>query len=109
MDKETILQMSRAENQGKQDEREQSIEEKAYGFGRTVGLFACVLLVLISEYVLGNRDIGRGAWIIFFTMEGCSNLYLYSQHKKPSKLTWGILQLFCAVTYLVILFILNAR
>jgi hypothetical protein len=109
MDKETILQMSRAEHHGQQDEREQSIEEKAFGFGRTVGLFVCVFLVLISEYVLGNRDVGRGAWIIFFTMEGCTNLYLYNQHKKQPKLIWGLFQLFCAVCYLVILFILNMR
>ena len=109
MDKETILQMSRAENHGKQDEREQSIEEKALVIGQYVGLFVCVLLVLFSEYVLDNRDIGRAVWIVFFSMQGCTNLYLYRQNKKLAKLVWGILQLFCAVCYLAILFVLNAR
>ena len=109
MDKETILQMSRAENQGKQDEREKSITEKAMGIGQPVGLFVCVLLALISDFVLHNRDIGRAAWIVFFTMDGCSNLYLYSQNKKRSMLVWGIVELFCAVGNLVILFILNMR
>ena len=109
MDKDTILKLSRAENEGKQDEREQSIENKAGVVGRWAGLCVCLLLVLISEYLLHNRDTGRAAWIVFFAMEGCSNLYLYLQNRKTSALVWSVVKLACAVIYLAILVILNVR
>lgn len=108
MDKETILKMSRSENEGQQDEREQSIEKKAWAMGRCVGLIMCLFLVLLSEYLLHNRNIGRAAWIVFFAMEGVSNFYLYLQNKKFSALIWSITELACSIIYLTILIILNA-
>lgn len=104
MDKDQILQMSRQENEGQPDEREQSIEEHADQLGKTVGVIICLLLVFLAEYVLHNRDIGRAAWIVFFSMTGSSDLYRYLKTKK--RLFWAILELFCAVTYTVFLVLL---
>ena len=109
MDKETILKMSRAENQGKQDEREQSIAEKASSLGKNVGLAICVLLALLSDFFLHNREVGLVAWIVFFAMEGCSDLFLYRHNKKRSKLIWGIIEIVCAVIDLTVLVILAVR
>ena len=106
MDKDQILQMSRNENKGQPDEWEQSIEEQASRLGKAVGLVICLLLVFLAEYVLQNRDIGRGAWIVFFAMEGSSNLFKYLKTKKRSHLFWAILELFCAVTYVLITILL---
>ena len=82
MDKETILKMSREENEGQQDEWEQSVEEQADQIGKIVGLAICLLLVFLAEYVLHNRDVGRVAWIVFFAMTGSSDLYKYIKTKK---------------------------
>ena len=104
MDKETVLRMSRQENEGIPDEREQSIEERADQIGKAVGVAICLLLVFLAEYVLQNRDIGRAAWIVFFSMTGSSDLYRYLKTKK--RLIWAVLELFCAVAYVLILIIL---
>ena len=103
MDKDQILQMSRHENEGQPDEWEQSIDERAAVIGKTVGLIACVLVVLLAEYALHNRDLGRGAWVVYFAMEGSSDLYKYLKTKKRAKLIWASLELFCAVTYLILM------
>ena len=107
MDKETILKMSRAENEGAQDEREQSIEEKAARIGKAVGLAVCMLLVFAANWLLDNGDLARGAWIVFFAMEGSSDLYKYRNTRKTSTLVWAVLKLCCVVGY-VELIIMNA-
>ena len=98
--------MSRHENEGQPDEREQSIAQQAAQLGKTVGLAICLLLVFLAEYVLHDRNIGRGAWIVFFAMEGSSNSFKYLKTKKRSHLFWAILELFCAVTYVLITILL---
>lgn len=106
MDKDQILQMSRNESKGHPDEREQSIERQAANIAKAVGLAVCLLLVFLAEYILKNRDIGRTAWIVFFTMEGSSNLCKFTKTKKRSFLLWAVLELFCAVTYLTFIILL---
>ena len=102
MDKDHILQMSRNENEGQPDEWEQSIEKQAAQIGKAVGIAICLLLVLLAEWVLDNRDIAQGAWTVYFSMEGCSDLYKYLKTKKRSKLFWAVLELFCAAGYVVL-------
>lgn len=106
MDKDQILQMSRNENEGQPDEWEQSIEKQAAHVGKAVGLAICLLLVFLAECVLHNRDVGRAAWIVFFSMEGSSYLCKYRKTKKRSHLFWAVLELFCAVSYIGILIIM---
>ena len=106
MDKDQILQMSRNESKGMPDEREQSIESQAANIARAVGVAICLLLVFLAECVLENRDIGRTAWIVFFSMEGSNNLCKFIKMKKRSFLLWAVLQLFCAIAYLTFLILL---
>ena len=76
MDKDQILQMSRNENKGKPDEWEQSVVEQAAQLGKSVGLFVCILVVLLADFVLQNRDLGRGAWLVFLPWKAaaiCTN------------------------------------
>ena len=103
MDKVQILQMSRNENEGQPDEWEQSIKEQAAQLGKAVGLIVSIMVVLLAEIVLQNRDLGRGAWIVYFAMEGSSDLYKYLKTKKRSKLIMAVLELFCAVSYVIIM------
>jgi hypothetical protein len=107
MDKDQILQMSRDENKGQPDEREQSIEKQAANIAKAVGIAVCLLLVLLAECVLHNRDIGRTAWIVFFAMEGSSNCCKFIKTKKRSYLFWAVLELICAVIYLTFIILLT--
>lgn len=103
MDKEKILQLSREENEGMMDELEQSVEEQAAQLGKTVGIVICLLLVFLSDWVLNNRSLGQGAWLVYFAMEGSSNLFKYLKTKKRSKLVWAVFELFCSVAFMVII------
>ena len=104
MDKDQILQMSRKENEGKQDEREQRLEDQAYLYARIVGMLVCVALALISDYVILNPDVRHTAWLVFCAMETTSNLYLYRQNHKTSKLVWAILSALCVIGNIFLLF-----
>ena len=106
MDKDTILKLSRQENEDGQDEREQSIEAKAAKVGKAVGIAVCLLLVLVADWILGNGDLARGAWVVFFAMEGSGNLYKYKSTGKTSALVWGVLQLLCSIIYVVLIFLI---
>ncbi len=103
MDKETILQMSRKENEGQQDEWEQSIEANASTISSTVGLFICLFLVFVAAPLLDNHQLAQGAWLVFFAMQGSSDLYKYIKTKKKSNLFWAVMKLTCVIGYLVIL------
>ena len=103
MDKETILKMSREENLGGMDEWELEIEAKSAKISRVVGLVACLLLVFVAAPLLDNHQLAQGAWFMYFSMLGSSNLYKYLKTKQTSKLLIAILQLFCACDYLVLL------
>lgn len=105
MDKDQILQMSRKENEGQPDEWEQSVDSKAAGISKIVGLITCLLLVFVAAPLLENPQLGQGAWLVFFAMEGSSDLYQYLKTKKRSKLIWAILELFCVAGYLGILWL----
>ena len=103
MDKETILKMSRNENIGMPDEWELFVEAKSAKISRVVGLVACLLLVFVAAPLLDNHQLAQGAWFMYFSMLGSSNLYKYLKTKQTSKLLIAILQLFCACAYLVLL------
>ena len=105
MDKETILQMSRKENEGQQDEWEQAIEANASTISSIVGLFICLFLVFVAAPLLDNHQLAQGAWLVFFAMQGSSDLYKYLKTRKISKLIWAIMKLFCSVGYLVLLYL----
>ena len=103
MDKETILKKSREENLGGMDEWELAIEAKSAKISRVVGLVACMILVFVAAPLLDNRPLAQGAWMVYFSMLGSSDLYMYMKTKKKRKLLWAVLELFCVVGYLVIL------
>ena len=105
MDKDQILQMSRKENEGKPDEREQRIEDQSFVYARMSGMLVCVVVALVSEFVIVNPDVRHAAWLVFFAMETTSDLYLYRQSQKSSKLVWAIISALCVVGNTVLLFL----
>ena len=99
MKKEEILQKSREENKGKLDERELAVFGRASRVGMLAGALLCVALVLIGELILEEPIISLTAWLVYFTMQGSSNLVLYKHLKNSSKLIYGIVEIIFAIAF----------
>lgn len=72
MDKDEILKKSRAENLGRQDERELAAHGTAAKVGMLVGSLVCVGLVLVGRLLLHDGLIGLVAWLVYSAMEGAN-------------------------------------
>lgn len=105
MNKEEILKMSRAENEGRRDEREIMVSGMASRFGMAVGVLVCTLLVLASELLFNIPEIGLAGWLVYFSMYGASNLAMYKELKNRRNLEWGILTTVVAIVFAVLLIV----
>ena len=105
MNKEEILKMSRAENEGKRDEREVMVSGIASKAGMAAGVVACTLLVLASELLLDIPQVGLAGWLVYFSMYGASNLAMYKELKIRRHLEWGIITTAAAVVFAVMLIV----
>ena len=101
MNKEDILEKSRQENKGKPDELEVAAFGKASRVGMLVGGMICIVLVLVSRWLLDRADIALAGWMIYMAMQGSSNLVLYKYLKKQEKLISGIICTGFAVWFMV--------
>ncbi|MEE1279333.1 MAG: DUF6442 family protein [Oscillospiraceae bacterium] len=101
MNKEEILKMSQQENKGKLDEREIAALGKASRIGMLVGALLCVVLILAGEFLLNMPELGLVGWIVYFAMQGSSNVVLYKHLKTRGKLIYGIIELAFAVAFAV--------
>ena len=101
MDREDILKMSQNENRGRLDEREVAVFGKASRVGMLVGAFICVALVLVSEFVLKMPELALVGWMVYFAMQGSSNVVLYKHLKSRSKLIYGIVEIVFALAFAV--------
>ena len=105
MNKEEILKMSRAENEGKHDERELMVSGTASRFGMAVGALICMALVFMSELVFNIPEIGLAGWLVYFAMHGATNLAMYKELKSRRNLNWGIMATAAAVVFAVLLIV----
>lgn len=103
MNRKDILKMSRAENEGKHDEREIRAFGAASRVGMAVGALMCTLLVLASELLLDIPEIGLAGWLVYFSMYGASSLVLYRELKNRRDLLWCILEFAAAAAFAVLL------
>ena len=103
MTREEILERSRRENTGKHDEREMAVYGLASRWGMLVGGLLCVVLVLASEFLFGVPEVGLTAWMVYFAMQGTSNLVLGRKLGEKWKVIYGILELVFALAFLVAL------
>ena len=103
MNKEDILKMSQRENKGKLDERELAAFCKASRVGMLVGALLCIVLILVSEFVLNKPELSLVGWMVYFAMQGSSNMVLFRYLKTRSKLVYGIIGIVFAVAFAVAL------
>lgn len=99
MNKEDILKMSRRENEGKLDEREAAALGKASRVGMLVGAFLCVAFILVSSFVWNRPELSLAGWMVYFAMQGSSNLVLFRYLKTRSKLVYGMAELVFAFVF----------
>jgi len=103
MNKDEILEKSRSENKGKHDEREMAAFGKSSRVGMLVGGLLCVALVLAGEFIFHVPEIGFVGWLVYFAMQGSSNIVLYKHLGERGKLVWGIIELVIAAAFAVTL------
>ena len=101
MNKEDILKMSQQENKGKHDERELAAFGKASRIGMFVGAMVCVALILVSEFILNMPELALAGWMVYFAMQGSSNMVLYKHLQARSKLIYGIVEIVLALVFAV--------
>jgi len=101
MNKEEILKMSRQENKGKLDERELAAFGRASRVGMLVGGLLCVALILVSEFILDQPELSLVGWMVYFAMQGSSNMVLFQYLKNRSKLVYGVIELILAVAFAI--------
>ena len=101
MNREEILEKSRLESKGRPDEFEVATFGKASRVGMFVGGTICIILVLVSRWILGRGDIALAGWMIFFAMQGSSNFVLYKHLRTQEKLISAIIGTGFAVVFLV--------
>ena len=101
MNKEDILAKSRLENKGKPDELEIAAFGNASRVGMYVGGVICIILVIVSRWLLGRGEIALAGWMIYMAMQGSSNLVLYKHLKRQEKLVSGIICTVFAVVFMV--------
>lgn len=105
MNRDEVLRKSRAENEGRHDEREMLAFGTASRVGMLVGAFICVALVLASEFLFHIPEIGIVGWLVYFGMQGSSNIVLYRNLQNRMNLCWGLIEIAVAIAFAVVLLI----
>ena len=105
MKKEEILQKSRQENAGHYDERALSIFGISSRIGLGVGGTLCVILVLISEFVLNNALLSSAGWMVYLGMFGTQKLVLYKYLREKKSLIFGIINILMALLSFALLLV----
>ncbi len=103
MNKEDVLNISRKENKGRYDEREMLAFYRASRVGMLVGGALCVILILVSEFILKMPQIALVGWMVYFAMQGSADIVLYVRLKTGWKLTCGIAEIVFAAAFAVLL------
>lgn len=105
MNKDEVLRRSRTENEGRHDEREMLAFGTASRVGMLVGAFICVALVLASEFLFHIPEIGIVGWLVYFGMQGSSNIVLYRNLQNRIYLWWGFIEIAIAIVFAALLII----
>ena len=101
MNRDEILKRSRQENAGKHDEREMAAYGSASRVGMLVGAFVCIALILASEFLFHIPEIALVGWLVYFAMQGASNVALFTKLKTRKQLILGIVELLLAAAFAV--------
>lgn len=104
MNKDEILEKSRAENRGRADEMEQAALGRAGSIAAAVGGLVCMLILLLNV-ISGNGDprVSFAAWSVYGLMQGTLFLVKYLKLRRAHELAFSILFLIVGVSAFVML------
>lgn len=102
MEKETILKLSRQENENKYDEYEISAIDLSYKISQLVGGVLCAILALVSAFAFEARELSMGVLAIYYSMLASSSIVKYIKMKRNFHLICGIIETFVTITSLVL-------
>ena len=104
MNKQEILQRSRMENDGKEDEREQNISNRSFRLAFVVLAMVLLLFSFVERHYLNDSlsfYIFQTGYTLAFSVQ---QLYVFFRTKKKSSLVAGIVLAFGTVVFGVIVF-----
>jgi hypothetical protein len=90
MNKEEILNKSRKENEGKDDERELQILANGSRIGMAVGGILSIIVVVFSR-IVEEPLLGLSAWAVYFSMMGSHRLYHFIRTKESVRLIQALI------------------
>jgi hypothetical protein len=99
MNREEILEKSRAENKNR-DEREQATWARAGQISMAIGGLVCAMLILLDA-IFANRT-NCALWAVYLTITGTNQLIRGWKLKKTFCRIFGLIQIAAAVVFLVI-------
>ena len=97
MNKDDILAMSRAENQGN-DEFEKQVLEKAGKLSAQVGLLACCVIAMIS--VLVTERVNYACWVIYFSIHASLFWSKYRHLRRRHELMLAVVSTLVGMLFL---------
>ena len=104
MDKETVLKLSRKENEHKYDECQLAAIAFSYKVSRLVGGAVCALLACIAAFLFDARELSMGVCAVYFSMAASGNLVRFSATRRRENLIFGIIGALVTVISLFFLF-----
>lgn len=99
MNKDEILEKSRAESRGHVDEMEQAALGRAGSIAAAVGGLVCMLILLL-DFISKNSDpkVAFAAWSVYGLMQGVQFLVKYVKLRRMHELVFTILFMLIGVT-----------
>ena len=104
MDKETILKLSRKENENKYDEYQMRSIDFSYKLSRVIGGVLCAILACMGGFIFKARELSMGVCAIYFSMSSSGNFIKFYMMRKKRDLIWAIIDSFVTIASLILLF-----
>ena len=106
MDKESILRLSRKENEQKQGEFELSAYAFANKISSVIGGWIAAALSLLGWVLFDSLALSAGVCTMLFAMNATSNIVLYKKLKRKVHLIWAIAEVVVSIFTFLSLFLL---
>lgn len=101
MNKEEILKVNRADNEGHLDEREKRVSGIASRVGIIGGVIACFVLFFISKFLLDSPEAAYAGWFVYTAMLTSRNIVMYINLKKMCDLLWALVGVVLTIIFAV--------
>ena len=106
MDKETVLRLSRKENENKPDEYTLAAHASAAKFSYAVGGYVAALLSMLGAFLFDSLALSAGVCTLLFSMGVAEHTIMYKKLKNKKYLIWSIVEATVGIATFVSLFLI---